>query len=69
MCVIVVVTSSCNIDEVITTSMPPKIILDSETGIYTTKTGREIVISPTFESADDATYSWIMNGRLHIALA
>ena len=64
LCVIVVVSSSCNIDEEITTSLPPKIILDSETGIYTTKTGREIVISPTFESADDATYSWIMNGRL-----
>ena len=44
--------------------MPPKIILDSETGIYTTKTGREIVISPSFESSDDATYSWIMEGRL-----
>lgn len=64
LCVIVVVSSSCNIDEEITTSLPPKIILDSETGIYTTKTGREIVISPSFESSDDATYSWIMEGRL-----
>ena len=64
LCVIVVISSSCNIDEEITTSLPPKIILDSETGIYTTKTGREIVISPSFESSDDATYSWIMEGRL-----
>ena len=64
LCVIVVISSSCNIDEEITTSLPPKIILDSETGIYTTKTGREIVISPSFESNDDATYSWIMEGRL-----
>ena len=38
-----VVTSSCNIDDVITTVLPPKIILDSQTGIYSVKQGREIV--------------------------
>ena len=64
LCVIVVVSSSCNIDEEITTSLPPKIHLDSDTGIYTVKVGRELVISPSFESADDATYSWTMEGRL-----
>ena len=63
-CVTVVITSSCNIDEVITTSLPPKIVLDSETGIYTVKEGREIVIAPSYESADGATYLWTMNGEV-----
>ena len=63
--VIVAISSSCNIDEEITTALPPKIILDSETGIYTTKQGREIIIAPSYESAEDATYSWIVEGRFH----
>lgn len=62
--VIVVIFSSCNIDENITTSLPPNIILDSETGVYTVKQGREIVISPNYESAEGATYSWTMEGQL-----
>ena len=60
--VIVVVASSCNIDDVITTSLPPKILLDSETGIYTVKEGREIIIAPNYELAEGAAYSWTMNG-------
>ena len=64
LCVVVVIASSCNIDEVITTSLPPKIVLDSETGIYTVKEGREIVIAPSYESADGATYLWTMNGEV-----
>ena len=62
--VIVAVSSSCNIDEDITTTMPPEIILDSETGIYTIKQGREIVIAPDYESAEGATYRWTLDGRL-----
>ena len=62
--VVVAVTSSCNIDDVITTSLPPKIVLDSETGIYTVKQGREIVIAPNYESAEGAAFSWIMNGEV-----
>ena len=61
--VIVAISSSCNIDEEITTALPPKIILDSQTGIYTTKQGREITISPSYEYAEGATYSWIVEGR------
>ena len=60
---IVAISSSCNIDEEITTALPPKIILDSETGIYTTKQGREIIIAPSYESAEGASYSWIVDGR------
>ncbi len=61
---IVVVSSSCDIDEDITTTLPPKIILDNETGIYTVKQGREIVIAPDYEFAEGATYSWTMNGEV-----
>ena len=61
---LVVVSSSCDIDEDITTTLPPKIILDNETGIYTVKQGREIVIAPDYEFAEGATYSWTMNGEV-----
>ena len=57
--IFVVVLHSCNIDE-----EPPQIILDSETGIYTVKHGREIVIAPTYEYAENATYSWTMDGEV-----
>ena len=56
--------SACNINEEITTSLPPKILLDSETGIYTVKIGREITIAPNYESAEGATYYWTMNNEV-----
>ena len=59
---IIVLLSSCIIDDDITTSLPPKILLDSETGVYTVKRGRELVIAPNYESAEGATYYWTMNG-------
>ena len=62
--VIVAISSSCNIDEEITTTLPPKIVLDSENGIYTVKQGREITIAPDYESAENATYSWTMGGEV-----
>ena len=62
--VMVVIASSCNIDEEITTALPPKIVLDSENGIYTVKQGREIVIAPNYESATDAEYRWTMDGKV-----
>ena len=54
--------SSCIIDEPITTANPPEIRLDSETGIYTVKVGRELIIAPNYESAEEASYLWILNG-------
>ena len=62
--VMVVISSSCNIDEEITTALPPKIVLDSENGIYTVKQGREVIIAPSYYNAEGATYSWRMDGRL-----
>ena len=61
---IVVIASSCNIDEEITTSLPPKIVLDSNSGVYTVKQGRELTIAPSYENAEGATYSWKLDGRL-----
>ena len=60
----VVIASSCNIDEEITASLPPKIYLDSDSGVYTVKQGREVIIAPSYENAEGATYSWRMDGRL-----
>ena len=56
--VIVAISSSCNKDEEITTTLPPKIILDSETGVYSVKQGREIIIAPNYEYANGATSRW-----------
>ena len=61
---VVAVTSSCNKDGVITTSLPPEIILDSESGIYTVKCGREITITPSYKNSEDAQYLWSMNGEV-----
>ena len=44
--------------------MPPKIHLDSDSGVYTAKVGREVIIAPSYENAEGATYSWKMDGRL-----
>ena len=62
--VIVVVASSCNIDEEITTPLPPKIYLDSDSGVYNVKQGREVIIAPSYENIEGATYSWKIDGRL-----
>ena len=59
-------TSACIMDEVILDDRDhaPVITLDSESGVYTVKTGRELTIAPTVEYAEGATYSWIVDGKL-----
>ena len=63
-CMSTVLVASCNMDENITSVLPPEIVLDSETGIYTVKQGREIIIAPTYKLADEATYRWTMAGEV-----
>lgn len=63
-CIVSIFFHSCSIDEDITTALPPKIILDNETGIYTVKQGRKIVIAPKYQSAEGATYLWTMEGEV-----
>ena len=53
--------TACNINE---EYFAPKIILDNETGVYTVKYGREIVIKPDYENAEYATFSWTMDGEV-----
>lgn len=58
---------SCNKDDEITREVgnqPPVIELDSETGIYVTKIGKEVEITPTYSNVDFAVYSWKCNGRI-----
>ena len=64
LCVAGLFAVSCNVDENITTALPPSIVLDSETGIYTVKQGREIIIAPSYTSAEGATYRWTMGGEV-----
>ncbi|MBR2051968.1 MAG: PKD domain-containing protein [Bacteroidales bacterium] len=52
---------ACNISEEF---FPPKITLDNGTGIYTVKYGRELVITPTYEHIENATFCWIMDGEV-----
>ena len=43
---------------------PPIITLDSPTSIYTVKTGREIEIRPTYENAEDASFTWRLDNEI-----
>ena len=52
-----IISVSCNKDDVITgeevtPGNAPEIIIDSETGVYTVKKGREITIAPLFRNLD-----------------
>ena len=56
--------SSCNSDEMLSVGTAPRIFLDNEDGVYEVKTGRTLTISPTYENAIDATFTWKVNGTL-----
>ena len=60
-CVMVIISSSCNIDEEITTSLPPKIIIEGN-GSYRVRLGDELRLAPRYENNDEATYSWSIEG-------
>ena len=56
---------SCNKDDVITQENEnPLIELDSETGVYVVKVGKEVKVNPTYSNVDFAVYSWKYNGRI-----
>lgn len=57
---------SCNKDELVTadSEQAPIIELDSENGIYSVKTGRELTISPSYKYADNALFAWTIDGKL-----
>ena len=55
--------ASCNFIEPIV-SNAPKIVLDNESGIYTTKQNKCILISPKYENAENARFSWTSNDSI-----
>ena len=55
---LVIMLSSCNKDDIITSKFPPEIELDNATGIYTTKPGRAVTIAPSYLNVEDAIYLW-----------
>lgn len=59
--IVVAILAACNIDEEF---FAPKIILDSDTGVYAVKYGREIVVAPKYEHAENATYCWTLDGEV-----
>lgn len=58
--------AACNKDDVIEDEVgqKPVITLDSETGVYLVKIGKEFTIAPTVEYAENATYAWIIDGKM-----
>ena len=58
--------AACNKDGEITEEIPetPIIELDSETGVYTAKVGREVTIAPAYRYAEEAAFSWTAGGVL-----
>jgi len=48
-------------DEVV---KPPKIVVEQESGIYTTKIGKPITISPTYENVENATFAWKIEDKI-----
>lgn len=54
--------SSCNKDDVIS-DKKPVIVLDNETGVYEVRAGNSLTIAPRYENAEDAHYSWTLDGE------
>nr|WP_290015976.1 PKD-like domain-containing protein [uncultured Alistipes sp.] len=63
---ITVFLAGCNKDGQVEIDQPmtPQITLDSEDGIYTVKVGRELTIAPTVQYAENALFSWTLDGKL-----
>ncbi len=61
--VVALIVSSCNWNETIGTAVPPTIVLDSQSGVYSVKQGRELRIAPQYENAEGATFEWVMDGK------
>jgi len=58
--------ASCNWNEVIddVKQMPPEIILDNTSAVYTMTAGEELTISPSYKYVKDAEYAWTCEGKL-----
>ena len=56
----------CNKDDIISeaVNLPPEILLDSEDGVYSVKTGHELTINPTIKYAENAIIKWTLDGQI-----
>ena len=55
---------SCTKDDVIEVKAAPEIEIDSETGVYTAKVGRELKIAPVYKNCGaEAIYQWKINSK------
>ncbi len=58
-----ILLSACSSSDDMPEASVPEITLDSETGIYTVKTGRQLTIAPTYRHVGEATvYVWTVEG-------
>ena len=60
--VVMVIASSCNRDEVITTLLP-EIILEGD-GVYSVRVGEEIRLAPEYRNAEGATFEWRIDNNV-----
>lgn len=58
--------TACNKDAVIEekVSLKPAIEIDSESGVYVVKVGREFQITPNYKHAEGAVFSWVYDGKI-----
>lgn len=58
--------TACNKDRLVEEKVleKPVIELDSETGIYLVKVGREFQIEPSYKNVEGAVYSWEYDGKI-----
>lgn len=61
--VVMVIASSCNRDEVITTQPLPEIILEGD-GVYSVMVGEEIRLAPEYRNAEGATFEWRIDNEV-----
>ncbi len=65
LCLVAIALISCNVDDVITTELPPEIVFETDSRVFTTKVDRPLLIEPMYKYADDATYQWSVDGYSH----
>ncbi len=58
--VVLVIASSCNRDEVITTQPAPEIIVEGD-GVYSVMVGEEVRLAPDYRNAEGAKFEWVVD--------
>lgn len=61
--VVMVIASSCNRDEVITTQPAPEIIVEGD-GVYSVMVGEEVRLAPDYRNAEGAAFEWVIDNEV-----